>query len=175
MFNRDGKSIAGWIAAIFVAAIASVWAIGAFAEDQSTGPRPVKDGDAVANKAQFAPAGGNELVQLGSMILAASKSHKCIYGYSSHTGRWEKVRLAAPIKEFAPVCSDGVGCIIVGREAYAFSGRSGRWDSIEIGGNADLVPTVSDDGVQIEVGTKICEFSAELGRWATVDLSVDSD
>lgn len=149
---------------VAVAAIAGLAGLGWMAAAQAPaqqlpGPEP----------AQIADPG--VMFSTQSITLAISQTGKTAYAYSTHTGKWEKVRIVPPDISIVPTVSSEIACFIHGNRAYAFGGLSGRWDVVNLPGLAE--PTVGSDWVRIDVGTSVYMFSSTAGKWAAVDLAAD--
>ena len=111
-------------------------------------------------------------VESSQLTVAVSKSGKTFYGYSTHTGTWDKVHVENAVKEFSPIVSGEVACLIVGKRAYAFGGQAGRWDSIELAASPEASwPLIDSNLACIVAGSRVYAFSGAAGRWDSIDLS----
>jgi uncharacterized cupin superfamily protein len=111
-------------------------------------------------------------VSSGAVMVAVSKSGKTLYGYSTHTGTWDKTHVENPIKEFVPIVQGEVAVLVVGKRAYAFGGKTGRWDSIELAEIPETsFPIIGGNVTCIVVGKRVYAFSGIAGRWDTEDLA----
>jgi hypothetical protein len=110
-----------------------------------------------------------------SIIIAASKSGKTLYGYSVHTGMWDAIAVRNPDKSLLePIVGTGLGYVTVDKRIYAFSSATGRWAVVELPGAARPSMSVGDR-LRVDVGSKIYMYSAVAGKWAIVDLAADED
>jgi hypothetical protein len=115
-------------------------------------------------------------VSSGAVMVAVSKSGKTLYGYSTHTGAWDKTHVENPIKEFVPIVQGELAVLVVGKRAYAFGGKTGRWDSIELAEIPETSsPIIGGNVACIVAGKRVYAFSGIAGRWDTEDLAGTKD
>ena len=82
-------------------------------------------------------------------------------------GNWQTSKLAAPARQCVPIVSELLAVFVVDGQAHAFSGKLGKWDSIE----ARATPEVSRDLALIVTADSIAAFGVATGKWALADTS----
>jgi hypothetical protein len=192
--SRLNQRVTRRLGAVVVVAMALVWTFALIANDkQQAGAAGDSGKSATKSKNDTAdnpPVGGfggpgsnggvrdtkvpfasNNSVWSGSVYVACSKSGKTLWGYSAHTGTWDKVRLEPAVKGFNPVVEGEIACIVVGKRAYAFSSTRGRWDSVELAEwKEPPVPILERNEACVVAGSHVYGFSAKVGRWDVINI-----
>jgi hypothetical protein len=92
--------------------------------------------------------------------------------FGGQPGEFRTFTLQEPVKgKLTPIVGAGVGCCQAGRFLYAFSAKTGRWDTLELEQeHATVSPIVSAGYIMVEHGTRLDIFSGVTGTWSGIDV-----
>ena len=109
--------------------------------------------------------------QSDSIILVVSPTDDAVFGFSKHTGKWQKQAVKiAPSQTITPMLSQNVAYFQVGNRLYGFSGRHGNWDSIELEAGSKPEMRMTSDVVVGMTKDRIYAFSALAPAWSFVPV-----
>lgn len=117
---------------------------------------------------------------IGTVVVVPKKGNR-VLAFSVTTGKWSSVELEeGDVSQVIPAIGNGVAGFRVGRWAYGFSEKAGRWDKIQISrdempqekGNTTLVatPIIGNNVLAMQYERVVCAFSTEHGKWDRVVL-----
>ena len=94
--------------------------------------------------------------------------------YTATTGKWHPLDLKTPVQGAAvPIVGMTLAAYAADNRVFAFSAKSGKWDSVELEDGAKPVPVVGLTNVKFEHKDHLYVFNANTGKWT--DYNAESD
>lgn len=106
------------------------------------------------------------------IVVTDNEKHE-VKAYSPHIGAWHTQSFpAANDAQAIPTVSADLAAFCVGDTCYAFSGITGRWESVTVEKEPKefFAPTVHEHFVTCTAKNRLYVFSAEQGNWSSTDL-----
>ncbi len=119
----------------------------------------------------------SRLVEGKSVMISWSENNDELRGFSRITGEWTRVSIkVSPKRVIIPVVGDMVAAVKLDDAMTAYSGTTGRWDTVQLSKNSQAFPSVDSEVVYVHDGGHHYTFAASSGRWTSpTDPELQSD
>lgn len=123
------------------------------------------------------PDASMRLVEGKSVMVSWSENNDELRGFSRITGEWTKLSIkVSPKRVILPVVGDLVAAVKLDDAMTAYSGTTGRWDTVQLSKNSQAFPSVDSEVVYVHDGGHHYTFAASSGRWTSpTDPELQSD